>query len=86
MIKIPKKDHIDVYLFGSATYSKTPSDIDIAIIYKKDKIDFSDLISYRKALLTYIHNETNHKVDSILLSKEEEIELNFLKNAKHILL
>ena len=34
-LDIERREHITRYVFGSAVYSETPSDIDVAIIYDK---------------------------------------------------
>lgn len=83
-LDIEPKEHFDLYLFGSAIYSDTPSDIDIAIIYDKNFISIQQAISFRSELLDILSIKTDMKIDTILLSKEEEIETDFLVNAKHI--
>ncbi|WP_035336844.1 nucleotidyltransferase domain-containing protein [Dokdonia sp. PRO95] len=82
-LNIKRKEHFDLYLFGSSLYSDTPSDIDIAIIYDKKFIDIKQALNYRSEILIYLNTELEIKIDTILLSKEEEIETEFLSNAKH---
>ena len=79
-LSIPPQKHFDHYLFGSILYSENPSDIDIAIIYDKKFISLQDAIHYRHKLSEF----TPLEIDTILLSKEEEIEVEFLSNAKHL--
>ena len=88
MIKnsINHKEFVDCYLFGSMIYSETPSDIDVAIVYDKRHVDVYEAIQYRKDIITWLSESNNMDVDAILLSKEEEKEMEFLANAKHILL
>lgn len=82
-LNIKRKEHFDLYLFGSSLYSDTPSDIDIAIIYDKRFINIKQALKYRSELLSDLDTELEIKIDTILLSKEEEIETEFLSNAKH---
>lgn len=88
MIKlyINPKEHFDIYLFGSALYSTDPSDVDIAIIYNKEFITTQAAIQYRHEVVNNLAKITTLKIDTILLSKEEEAEMEFLSNAKHQLL
>jgi predicted nucleotidyltransferase len=83
-LQIKPKDHFDLYLFGSSIYSDTPSDIDIAIIYDKKFISIQQALEYRAELLNNLLIKSEMKIDTIILSKEEEIETEFLVNAKHI--
>ncbi|WP_291587258.1 nucleotidyltransferase domain-containing protein [Bacteroides sp.] len=83
-LSIPPQKHFDHYLFGSVLYSENPSDIDIAIIYDKKFISLQDAIQYRHKLIENLSEFTPLEIDTILLSKEEEIEVEFLSNAKHL--
>ena len=85
-LEIKPKEHIDHYLFGSVLYSDSPSDVDIAIIYDKKFISAQEAIQYRHELIENLSEVTQLKIDTILLSKEEEIETEFLSNAKHQLI
>jgi predicted nucleotidyltransferase len=80
---IEPKEHISRYVFGSAVYSDTPSDIDVAIIYDKRYVDIREAIEYRHALAEEMMRQTSMMIDIILLSVEEEIEMSFLENAKY---
>lgn len=85
-LSIKPKEHFEHYLFGSVLYSDNPSDIDIAIIYDKSFISVQEAIQYRHELIERLSEVTELKVDTILISKEEEKETEFLMNAKHELL
>lgn len=85
-INVEPKEFIDLYLFGSAIYSENPSDIDIAIIYEKRNVSINEAIKFRKELESNLTMQTGFSVDTILLSREEEKEMEFLSNAKHELL
>lgn len=82
-LDIKPKEHFDLYLFGSSIYSEKPSDIDIAIIYDKKHINIKQALEYRSELLSNLSTKSELKIDTILLSKEEETETEFLSNAKH---
>lgn len=83
-IRIPQCDHLRCYAFGSVVYSDCPSDVDIAIIYDKTKISIDDAIQYRHRLEQELSKAFGKNIDTLLLSKEEEIEMGFLANAKTI--
>ncbi|MEN9884381.1 MAG: hypothetical protein RLZZ420_1598 [Bacteroidota bacterium] len=85
-LEIKPREHFDHYLFGSVLYSDSPSDIDIAIIYDKNFISAKEAVQYRHELIKNLSEVIQLKIDTILLSKEEEIEAEFLANAKHQLL
>lgn len=82
--EIQPREHISRYLFGSVVYSDTPSDIDVAIIYDKRYVSVKDAIEYRHALEEDMARLNSKKIDTILLSSEEETEVAFLANAKYI--
>ena len=82
-VDIERKEHFSRYVFGSAVYSDTPSDIDVAIIYDKRYVDIRDAIEYRHALAEEMMRQTSMMIDTILLSLEEEMEMSFLENAKY---
>ena len=82
--EIESRDHFALYLFGSAVYSDSPSDIDVAIIYDKRYVDIREAIAYRHALVEDMMKQSSMMIDSILLSMEEELEMSFLENAKYL--
>lgn len=73
-----------LYLFGSAVYSSEFEDIDLALIYEKNKIDIVQLLEIRNKLKKLIKNEFNCTSSILILSNIEEDELHFLENAKNI--
>lgn len=81
-LNIKPRAHISRYVFGSALYSETPSDIDIAIIYDKHYVTVEDAIAYRRELVDEMTQLNSMMIDTILLSLEEEMEMAFLENAK----
>lgn len=81
-LDIKPRAHIARYVFGSALYSETPSDIDVAIIYDKNYVTVEDAIAYRRELVDEMTQLNSMLMDTILLSLEEEKEMAFLENAK----
>lgn len=81
-LNIKPRAHISRYVFGSALYSETPSDIDVAIIYDKNYVTVEDAIAYRRELVDEMTQLNSMMIDTILLSLEEEMEMAFLENAK----
>lgn len=81
-LNIKPRAHISRYVFGSALYSETPSDIDVAIIYDKNYVTVEDAIAYRRELVDEMKQLNSMMIDTILLSLEEEMEMAFLENAK----
>ena len=82
-LNILPKQHYSRYVFGSSLYCDFPSDIDVAIIYDGQFVSVEDAINYRKELKSTLSDLNKSKIDVILLSKEEEMEMHFLSNAKH---
>ena len=85
-INVEPKEFFDLYLFGSAVYSENPTDIDIAIIYEKGNVSINEAIKFKHELKSNLTKQTGFSVDIILLSREEEKEMEFLSNAKHELI
>lgn len=81
--EIERKAHFSRYLFGSAVYSDTPTDIDIAIIYDKKYVSIDEALTYRKEIVRKLSELNSMVIDTILLSIEEEEEMSFLSNSKH---
>lgn len=83
-LDIKPRAHITRYVFGSAVYSDTPSDIDVAIIYDRQYVSVEDAIAYRRELVNEMRVLNSMMIDVILLSMEEEMEMAFLENAKYL--
>ena len=81
--EIERRAHFSRYLFGSAVYSESPEDIDVAIIYDKHYVSLEEAVDYRRELTKRLGEMNSMIIDAILLSKEEEEEMAFLVNAKH---
>lgn len=80
---IERKAHFSRYLFGSAVYSDSPTDIDVAIIYDKKYVSIDEALAYRKEIAKRLRDLNSMFIDTILLSIEEEEEMSFLSNSKH---
>lgn len=80
--KIKPTKHFELYIFGSSVYSNNPNDLDLAIIYDKNFINIKQALEFRIKLINTI-SDLDLDIDTILLSKEEELQIEFLKNAKH---
>lgn len=83
-LDIKPRANITRYVFGSAVYSDTPSDIDVAIIYDRQYVSVEDAIAYRRELVNEMRVLNSMMIDAILLSMEEEMEMAFLENAKYL--
>ena len=83
-LEVKPREHFSRYLFGSAVYAENPSDIDIAIVYDKQFVKIENALAYRNELVDELSQLNSVPIDTILLSKEEENEMSFLMNAKHI--
>ena len=83
-VRIPQCNYLRCYAFGSVVYSDNPSDIDVVIIYDKTRMSIDDAIQYRHRLEQELSMVFDKNIDTLLLSEEEEIEMEFLENAKTI--
>jgi len=83
-LDIKPRAHITRFVFGSAVYSDSPSDIDVAIIYDRQYVTVEDAIAYRCELVNEMGALNSMMIDAILLSMEEEKEMAFLQNAKYL--
>ncbi len=81
-LNVKPRAHISRFVFGSAVYSETPSDIDVAIIYDKHYVTVEEAIAYRRELVDEMAQLNSMMIDTILLTVEEEMEMAFLENAK----
>ena len=82
--EIKRRAHFNRYIFGSAVYSNSPKDLDVAIIYDNQYVSIKEAIEYRNEIIALLSEMNSITIDAILLSKEEEEEMSFLLNAKHI--
>ena len=73
---------VDVFLFGSILSTENVNDIDIAIIYDKTKLEVKEAIEIRKKVRTHIRTIVDFPSEIILLSIEENNEMEFILNTK----
>lgn len=83
---IEKYKHLgmQLYLFGSATKSEAPHDLDILILYPRNTM--TRAIELRNATVQYIEDLFDLPVDSVLLSFEEEQQVLFAVKERAVLI
>ena len=69
---------IQLYLFGSARISKTPNDLDILLIYP-DNSRITKVLELKKELVSYLKKLNGIEIHMVLMSIQENEEINFLK-------
>ena len=69
---------IKLYLFGSARISKTPNDLDILLIYP-DNTRVTKVLELKKELISYLYGLNGIKMHMVLMTVQENEEINFLK-------
>lgn len=72
----------DIYLFGSILTSDYPNDIDLLIIYNKKIIQIEQAVEYRKKISLTLSKICDIHSEILLLSNEENNELEFVKNIR----
>jgi predicted nucleotidyltransferase len=77
-------DNIKFFLFGSFDKVANPSDIDLLILYNKDKVKINEVLSIRQRVLIQLKKNTNIPIDISLLNFDEEEELNFVKTERAV--
>lgn len=81
-----KEQGINLYLFGSAIYKDLPEDLDVLMVYPINQVNISFALDMKNILLEYLIHISLLKVDLLLLSSEEETEVNFIEREKAIIL
>lgn len=77
--------NLKLYLFGSALILDEPNDIDILILFSpKIYKDYRKIISIRNYLYNYISTYTRIKADIIILTFDEEYDLDYINQTKAI--
>ena len=69
---------IQLYLFGSARISKTPNDLDILLIYS-DNSRVTKALEFKKVLVSYLQELNGIEIHMVLMTIQENEEINFLK-------
>lgn len=75
---------VEVFLFGSILTSENINDIDIAIIYDKSTLRIKDAIELRNTIRKHISEFTDLYSEIILLSRQENDEMEFTQNIRNI--
>lgn len=73
---------VEVFLFGSILTSDNINDIDVVIIYDKSKIDIKDAVDLRSSIRKHIGDFTDIFSEIVLLSKQENDEMEFTQNTR----
>ena len=85
ILNLIERYHLAFYLFGSAKIEILPRDVDILITYNDQLISFKNVwglkVEIKKILLSF---DTNIKFDLLILSVEEEKEINFIRSEEAI--
>jgi predicted nucleotidyltransferase len=82
--KLIKEYNINFYLFGSILNSKAPNDIDLLMEYNPNSIALKSIIKLKNEIINYLNESNFIKVDLLLLSSEEVIEVNFIEKEKAV--
>ena len=77
---LEEKEHIRLYLFGSALTCNNPTDIDILVTYDSYKISVEKIIEFRKKMKSEIRAEIGKEADICLLSLKEEERVRFIES------
>jgi len=73
---------IEIFCFGSVLHKAKHKDIDLLIVYDKNRIDVSRAIQIRKRLVKVISRELEMNTDICLLSKEEDKQSRFSESER----
>ncbi len=73
---------VEVFLFGSILTSENNSDIDLAIVYDKRMIGLKEVVELRQFLRGHIESISDFPSEIMLLSKEENEEMEFIQNTR----
>ncbi len=67
-----------VWIFGSCTWSSSPSDVDILLVYQvKEDADYAIATAFRTHVAAAILADLQLQSDVVLLSRSEEDEIGF---------
>lgn len=81
ILNLVEKYNLTFYLFGSAKINKNPSDIDILLIYEDEMISLDNFLNLKNLITKFLLSLiTTLEIDLLILSKEEEKEINFIKS------
>lgn len=86
LLKKIKNCKISLYLFGSAKTKKNPNDLDILLIYEQNRLGFEELLRVKKEIMEFLICNFQLEIDLLILSDEEEAEVNFIGSEEAILI
>ncbi|WP_124041787.1 nucleotidyltransferase domain-containing protein [Clostridium perfringens] len=69
--------NLELWMFGSALNKKNPNDIDILLLYPIETKDIKGIYGFKQYFKSNMEKYFNIDVDILLLSYEEENEINF---------
>lgn len=77
--------NLKFFLFGSAKNKELPNDLDILLLYDNKMIDLENLLNFKKEVVKFLfYLSSNIEIDLTILSIEEEVEIDFVKNEEAI--
>lgn len=80
ILNLVYKYNLTFYLFGSAKILKNPGDIDILLIYDNKTISLDHLLNLKNEITKFLSLLcSDFDFDLLILSKEEEMEIKFIK-------
>lgn len=79
-----RKLDVDIFLFGSILYTNSPNDIDILILYPISTSYIDKIFELRDNIKMILEKELSIDIDILILSYEEEKEIEFIQNEKAI--
>lgn len=84
LITFIKEYDIKFYLFGSILNKEKPRDIDLLMVYNYDLVSLKSVLKLKNEIVNYLNESFFIGVDLLLLSIEEELEVNFIKGEKAV--
>ncbi|WHX40606.1 hypothetical protein QNH36_23715 [Mesobacillus sp. AQ2] len=84
LIACIKEYEINFYLFGSILHKENPRDIDLLMVYNQHLISIKSVLNLKNEIVNYLNGISPIQVDLLLLSLEEELEVNFIKSEKAV--
>ncbi len=77
-------DGAKVFVFGSATRSSRPSDLDVLVVYDSAKLPADTVRKHMEEFFAGLESATGLKVHSVLLTRSEESQTQFIVAEKAI--
>lgn len=77
---VKEKYNLSIYLFGSSVYKDKPKDIDILLLYPRKSKYILEIIEFKNNMKKILKKQLLISIDILLLSNEEENDLDFINN------